>query len=64
MVLARWGNLTPDGSFQYIPDGVTLREERTFGGYTIPTQVACGWWYGAEQYMEVAGITVASARLV
>jgi hypothetical protein len=42
MVLPRWGNMTDDGTFQYIPYGVTLREERSFGGYTIPTRVP--WW--------------------
>jgi hypothetical protein len=48
----RWGDRTEDGSFAYIPFGGDLSEERTFGGYTIPTTISGGWWYGNERYFE------------
>jgi hypothetical protein len=50
MVFPRWGNLTGDGSHQYIPYGITAESERTFGGYTVPSRLAAGWWYGTERY--------------
>lgn len=48
----RYGNQTDDGSFQYIPYGATSAAERTFGGYTIPTSLSIGWWYGTDRYAE------------
>ncbi len=33
-----------------IPYGFAVEEERTFEGYTIPTRVRGGWWYGTERY--------------
>jgi hypothetical protein len=62
-VLQRWGNLTPDGSYGYIPYGATALEEHTFGAYTIPTRMAGGWWYGTEQYLEVVRLSVDWAEL-
>jgi hypothetical protein len=61
-VLQRWGNLTDDGSFQYIPYGGEVEEERTFGGYTIPTRVRGGWWYGTDKYFEVLHLQIDSIR--
>lgn len=49
----RWGDQTDDGSFRYIPYGGTVSEERVFGGYAIPSQLAIGWWYGTERYEDV-----------
>lgn len=63
IVLPRWGNLTPDGSYGYIPYGATALEERTFGAYTIPSRMAGGWWYGTEQYLEVVRLSVDWAEL-
>ena len=61
-VLQRWGNLTPDGSYQFIPYGGVMEEERTFGGYTIPTRLRVGWWYGTERYFEVIELQVDSVE--
>jgi hypothetical protein len=58
MVMERWGNLTEDGSFRHIPYGVAVDEERTFGGYTIPSKVRVGWWYGTDRYEEVVRLKV------
>ncbi|MCI0391070.1 MAG: hypothetical protein MOB07_20175 [Acidobacteria bacterium] len=52
MVLSRWGDKTPDGSLSYIPFGGAMKAERSFGGYTIPSEVACGWWFGTDRYFE------------
>lgn len=56
--MLRWGNLTDDSSYRYIPYGMRATEERAFGGYTIPTRLAGGWWYGADTYLEVIHLDV------
>jgi hypothetical protein len=48
----RWGDRTQDGSWAYIPMGGKCYAERTFGGFTIPSRVEAGWWFGSEQYFE------------
>jgi len=50
--LKRWGNQTESGEYNYIPFGVTLDEERTFAGFTIPSRLRAGWWFGTERYAE------------
>ena len=37
-------------TWQLIPYGFLVDEERTFGGYTIPSVIWGGWWYGTEEY--------------
>ncbi len=45
----RWGN--PDGgAFAYHTFGVIVEEERTFGGYTIPSRARAGWHFGTERF--------------
>jgi hypothetical protein len=63
VTMQRWGNLTADGTYQFIPYGMEMVDERTFGGYTIPSQFAGGWWYGTEQYNESVRLNVDWARL-
>ncbi len=47
--LPRWGN--PDGAeFQYVDFGGILEEESTFNGYTIPTRLRVGWYFGTERF--------------
>jgi hypothetical protein len=47
--LPRWGN--PDGAeFRYVDFGGILEEEGTFGGYTIPTRLRAGWYFGSERF--------------
>ncbi|MGI5836597.1 MAG: DUF6544 family protein [Chloroflexota bacterium] len=50
--MQRWGDQTDDGSYRYIPYGGTISGEQTFEGYTIPSKLAIGWWYGTERYEE------------
>jgi hypothetical protein len=48
----RWGDQTADGSPAYIPFGGEIQAEQTFGGFTIPSQVRVGWWFGSDRYVE------------
>lgn len=46
---SRWGN--PDGGTpRYIDFGVVVEEERAVGGYTIPSRVRAGWYYGTDRF--------------
>ena len=47
--LPRWGN--PDSAeFRYVDFGGILEEEGTFCGYTIPTRLRVGWYFGSERF--------------
>ena len=47
--LPRWGN--PDNTeFRYVNFGGILEEEVTFSGYTIPTRLRIGWYFGTERF--------------
>jgi hypothetical protein len=50
--LERWGDRTADGHFASIPFGMDVLEEREFSGYTIPSRIAGGWWYGTERFFD------------
>ena len=65
VLLDRWGN--PSGRpFGRYPFGVTVRDERTFGGITIPASFAAGWEHGTDRQAEGeffrATITAAAFR--
>lgn len=47
--LQRWGN-PEGGEFHFVDFGGMLSEERTFGGYTIPTRVRVGWYFGEQRW--------------
>lgn len=48
VTMSRWGN--PDGNaFGRYPFGVTVMEEETFHGVTIPAVFHAGWWHGTER---------------
>ena len=44
----RWGTPDNEPPGRY-PFGVTLRDERTFAGITIPTTIRAGWWWGTDR---------------
>jgi hypothetical protein len=45
----RWGN--PEGAeFQYAPFGGTADAEASFDGYTIPTRLRVGWYFGTPRF--------------
>ena len=47
--LPRWGN-PDDTEFRYVDFGGTLEADRTFCGYTIPTQLRIGWYFGSDRF--------------
>lgn len=52
MSIRRWGNQTRDGSYADIPFGGKVMEEGRFGGYTVPSRLAVGWWVDSSGYFE------------
>lgn len=48
VLLQRWSDAGGTG-FGYVPFGVTVEAERTFGGVTIPSTVRAGWWWGTDR---------------
>ena len=47
--LPRWGN--PEGAeFHYVDFGGILEQEATFCGYTIPTHLRAGWYFGSNRF--------------
>jgi len=48
----RWSDLAKDTDWTYIPMGGEFPAERNFSGYTIPSQVILGYWFGTDQYYE------------
>jgi hypothetical protein len=49
--LQRWGN--PEGSeFHDATFGGVVEEEGVFGGYTIPTRVRIGWYFGTDRFKQ------------
>jgi hypothetical protein len=64
--MLRWGN--PDGgAFGLFPFGGLVEEEKTWGGYTIPSRLRIGWHFGTDRFEEGeffrAQITSAESRL-
>lgn len=49
IAMQRWGDVGVDRP-QRVPYGFRVLAERTFGGFTIASQVKGGWWYGTDRY--------------
>src|SRR3569623_1744914 len=47
--ISRWGN-PEGGAFHYLPCGGYVEQEGRFGGYTIPTRMRVGWYFGTDRY--------------
>ena len=47
--LRRWGS-PGGGAFRLVDFGAIIEEERTFDGYTIPTRVRVGWYFGSPRF--------------
>ncbi len=60
--LLRWGDQTDKASWDYIPFGVEFQAEQKFGGFTIPSEVKAGWWFGTERYLEFFRATIEKAE--
>lgn len=50
VVFQRWSNANPDKRFQAQPFGGALSDFKTFGGFTLPTRVEAGNFYGTADY--------------
>lgn len=49
LVMPRWGD--PDkAGFRYHRFGGIVQDESTFGGYTIPTRLRIGWYFGTDRF--------------
>ncbi len=47
--LRRWGN--PEGKeFRYADFGGIVEKEGEFAGYTIPTRLRVGWYFGTDRF--------------
>jgi hypothetical protein len=47
--MERWGN--PDGgAFRAHDFGGVVEEERTFSGYTVPSRLRAGWFFGSPEF--------------
>lgn len=47
--MPRWGN--PGGAkFGYVNFGGFVEEEKRFGGYTIPSRMRAGWYFGTDRF--------------
>lgn len=49
ITLQRWGN-PEGGEFHVVNFGGVVEEEGKFGGYTIPTRVRIGWYFGTDRF--------------
>ena len=47
--LPRWGN-PEGGNYHYVDFGILAEEENTFAGYTIPTRLRAGWYFGTGRF--------------
>lgn len=47
--MQRYGDVNVP-TWQRIPYGFAVEEEATFGGYTIPSRLRGGWWFGTDRY--------------
>lgn len=61
-VIPRWGDVREKGRFEFIPFGSQSHQERTFAGYTIPSNLGAGWWFGEDHYFEFFRATIESAQ--
>jgi hypothetical protein len=56
--LQRWSDLTDDGHYAWIPFAAYTQAERTFGDYTVPSQIRASWWAGTDREFEFFRTTV------
>lgn len=60
IVLPRWSDANPQKQFQFQPFGGDLSEYRTFEGFTVPTVVHAGNFYGTAEYFPFFQVRVTS----
>jgi len=59
--IKRWSDLTDDSNYAWIPFAAQIAAERTFGDYTIPSEVQATWWAGTEREFAFFRATVDNA---
>jgi hypothetical protein len=47
----RWGN-PGGGAFRDADFGGSFATEKTFGGFTLPTSLSAGWYFGSDRYAD------------
>lgn len=52
LCLERWSDLADEGSYTWIPFAAHMKEERTFGDYTVPSRLHASWWPGTDREFE------------
>lgn len=53
VTMMRWGNQNATGRYEMEPFGTfSIQEEKSFGGYTIPTRLSVGWRPGSDDPFE------------
>jgi hypothetical protein len=62
--IERWSDLTDDSSYTWIPFTTRIVAERTFGDYTIPSEVQATWWSGTKREFAFFRATVDEATFV
>lgn len=50
IVTQRWSNANPQSTYQYQPFGGAMAADTTFEGFTIPSDVQVGNFFGTEEY--------------
>lgn len=60
--MQRWGEVGDKHGYDYIPFGIAVHEEQIFSGYTIPSKMSAGWWYGSDRYVESIRWTIEEAQ--
>ncbi|MBO6676072.1 MAG: hypothetical protein JJ908_13450 [Rhizobiales bacterium] len=60
IVFPRWSDANPQKQFQIQPFGGDLSEYRTFEGFTLPTVVNAGNFYGTDDYFPFFQVRVTS----
>ena len=60
--LPRWADKTEDGNWGYIPFGGKIQAEKTFDGYTIPSQLNVGYGAGTDKYQAFFQATIKLAN--
>lgn len=63
VTMLRWGNVQVE-TYQRIPYGFEVLEERRFEGLTVASTLRGGWWYGTDRYQpgEASTFEVLRAR--
>jgi hypothetical protein len=62
--LLRWSDRTEDGRYTWIPFGIDVDEERSFGGVTLPCVLRAAFWYGTEKRCELYRAEITAAEVL